>query len=196
MRNQEIWKPIQGFEGYYEVSSLGSVRSVSHICYSAYFRNGRMVPGKVLHQTQNARSGYMSVMLSKDGVKTRCYVHRLVAMAFLPNPNNLPQVNHKDQVRQNNRVSNLEWCSVAYNTTYADAVEQHREGFLKSGYAKRIYQYTENGELVGSYRNGEEAARATGLNGRNIRQATTGVSSQGYSNGNKYRGYIWLTNPR
>ena len=195
MQNQEIWKPVHGFEGYYEVSNLGQVRSLSRIYYSDYFRNGRNVDGKILRQTKNKITGYMSVMLSKDGIRQRCHVHRLVAIAFLPNPNNLPQVNHKDQVRENNSVDNLEWCDVSYNTTYADAVEKHREGFLKSGYAKRIYQYTEDGELVGEYRNGEEAARATGLNGRNIRYATKGIGSLGYSNEHKYRGYIWLTNP-
>lgn len=188
----EVWKPIPDYESLYEASSFGNIRSLGRTVYTKYFRNGQYKPGKILHPTKNKVSGYMSVMLTKDGKHIRCYVHRLVASAFLPNPNNLPQVNHKDQNRQNNAVSNLEWCSISYNSTYADAIDKHRESFLKTGYTKKIYQYTLSGELVGIYRNGEEAARATGLQGRCIRQATTGISSLGYKNNNQYRGYIWL----
>ena len=182
----EIWKSVSGYEGLYEVSSLGRIKSLHRSSLSNY------KPGKILHPTKNIRSGYMSVMLTKNGVHTRCYVHRIVASAFLPNPDNLPQVNHKDQNRQNNVLGDLEWCSLSYNVTYADAVDKHRESFLKTGYAKMIYQYTLFGELVGVYRNGEEAARATGLHGRCIRQATTGIGSLGHKNHNRYKGYIWL----
>ena len=188
----EIWRPIPGYETLYEASSHGNIRSLGHTVYTEYFRNGQYKPGKILHPTKNKVSGYMSVMLAKDGKHIRNYVHRLVASAFLPNPNNLPQVNHKDQNRQNNTLSNLEWCSISYNCTYADAIEKHQESFLRTGYAKMIYQYTPDGKLVGIYKNGEDAARKTGLSGRNIRKATTGTDFLGYKNNNMYRGYIWL----
>lgn len=100
---EEIWKPIKGFESYYEVSDLGNIR-----------RNGNM-----LKQMYNKQTGYFSVTLSVDGKTTRKYTHRLVAMAFIPNPENKPQVNHKDCNKTNNVVINLEWATNKENNTHA-----------------------------------------------------------------------------
>lgn len=96
----EIWKAIPGYMGY-EVSCYGNVRS---------FKRGKC---KELSQYVN-RNGYFKVMVDGKNVS----VHRLVAMAFIPNPDNLPCVNHKDENKKNNHVDNLEWCTVAYNNTY------------------------------------------------------------------------------
>ena len=111
----EIWKPVVGYEGYYEVSNLGRVRSIDKYvntkCCSKRFRNGRILKG-IKHNE------YMWVSLSKDNVKSKKRVHRLVAEAFLPNPQNLPYINHKDENKTNNISVNLEWCTPAYNTIY------------------------------------------------------------------------------
>lgn len=100
---EEIWKDIEGYEGY-QVSNLGRVRSFKH-------KNVRIL------STKN-RGGYRQVQLCKDSTKKLCYVHRLVAEAFIPNPDDLPQVNHKDENKANNFVNNLEWCTAKYNLSY------------------------------------------------------------------------------
>lgn len=112
---EEKWLPVVGFEGSYEVSTEGRVRSIT-----------RMVKGK--NGTQHYREGqilkpqtgttYQQVYLPVDGKQKWFYVHRLVAEAFIPNPENLPQVNHKDENPQNNKVENLEWCTQQYNINY------------------------------------------------------------------------------
>lgn len=118
---EEIWKEIQNFEGYYEVSNFGQVRSLTRIIHytnghNQIFNGKMLIPQKTTH-------GYFSVKLSKNGVVIRKHIHDLVASAFLPNPNNFTEVNHKDHNKLNNSVDNLEWIShrdnikdmVAYN---------------------------------------------------------------------------------
>lgn len=106
-----VWKEIKGFPDY-QVSDTGEVKSTK---YWGQFR--RKDSGGLLHQ-RTYKSGYKYVNLYKDGHMYSVKVHRLVAQAFLPNPNNLPQVNHKDENKANNNLINLEWCNVVYNLTY------------------------------------------------------------------------------
>lgn len=106
--NNEIWKDIEGYEGLYQVSNYGQVRSLHH------------EKPIILKQHTNIK-GYKKVGLSKDGKSKTVSVHRLVAKAFLPNPTDLPMVNHKDENPSNNIVDNLEWCDGSYNVTYATA---------------------------------------------------------------------------
>lgn len=101
---KEIWKDVVGYEGLYQVSDKGQVKSLR--------RN------KILSPINNGKN-YMAVILTKNGQNKYCKIHRLVVEAFIPNPNNLPQVNHKDENKQNNCVDNLEWCSVEYNNQYS-----------------------------------------------------------------------------
>lgn len=113
------WKPVEGFEGFYEVSTNGKVRSCSRLVKSRYCN--RIIKGKELKQVKD-QDGYCKVQLSKEGKATSKAVHRLVAQAFIPNPNNYPVINHRDENKENNNVSNLEWCTVKYNTLYNDGV--------------------------------------------------------------------------
>ena len=108
----EIWKQVQSFEGYYEVSSLGRVRSIERID-----SNGKVVPQRVL-KGQTDKDGYLLVGLHKNGKRVTRRVHRLVASAFIPNKNGLPQINHIDKNKKNNCVGNLEWCDNKYNQYY------------------------------------------------------------------------------
>lgn len=116
MKN-EIWKPIAGFEGFYEVSNMGRVRSLDR---TVYFKNGktkRDYKGQILKQKYH--NGYALVNLNKNKNLSVLAVHILVAKAFVPNPNNLPIVNHKSGVKSDNCYTNLEWCTSAYNNKHA-----------------------------------------------------------------------------
>lgn len=113
---EEIWKDIEGYEGLYQVSDLGNVRSLK-------FSGGNKV--KLLKQ--NTNRGYKQVTLRKNGKMKTCKVHRLVAMAFISNPNNYKEVNHKDENPSNNDVSNLEWCTSEYNKNYGTRNERASE---------------------------------------------------------------------
>ena len=112
-----MWKDIEGYEGLYQVSNKGEVRSLDH------YRKGRngheqIVRGRIL-KINTSYGNYGSVMLSKNGVTKRFYVHRLVALAFIPNPQCLPIVNHIDGNKHNNHVENLEWCTAQENVHHA-----------------------------------------------------------------------------
>lgn len=112
------WKPIKGYEGYYEVSDEGLVRSVTRIITDSWCT--RCFKGKILKPAlHNGKQPYFYVTLSKDHKNRKILVHRLVAGAFIPNPDDKPQVNHKDGNVHNNCVTNLEWCTNAENTQHA-----------------------------------------------------------------------------
>ena len=125
---EEIWRPIEGYEGLYEVSNLGRVRSLDRYDSRNQFRKGR-----IMKQNNDGRD-YMSIQLCLNGKLKKYFVHRLVAEAFLPNPDNLPQVNHKDEDKSNNRVDNLEWCTAKYNLSYGTRNIRIRETLIKNGY--------------------------------------------------------------
>lgn len=114
---KEIWKPVAGFEGLYEVSNLGSVASLH---YKGGDKRGLLKPKK-------HNCGYYSVCLCKDKRKYDFLIHRLVADTFIPNPNNFPQVNHKNEDKHDNRVKNLEWCTAQYNMTYGTGKQREAE---------------------------------------------------------------------
>lgn len=113
----EIWKPIEGYEGVYEVSNLGNVKSLNY---------ARTKKPNLL--TQHAdKDGYMKVTLYKKTGNKLVFVHRLVAKAFIPNPNNFPLINHKDEIKSNNSVENLEWCTLRYNYDYGTGVQRRTD---------------------------------------------------------------------
>lgn len=114
MSEIEIWKDIPGYETLYQVSNFGNVKSLN---YRGLEKEG------ILKSRKNG-CGYMFVGLSKDGKEKNFRVHRLVAFAFIPNPKNLPCVNHKDENKENNTVDNLEWCTHEYNMNYGTRNER------------------------------------------------------------------------
>ena len=115
---KEVWKDISGFEGYYQVSDRGRVRSLDRKVWDKGRSSFRSQKGKVLKHGDV--HGYRFVILHKGGKPTHMRVHRLVAEAFIPNPKKLEYVNHKDENKSNNRLGNLEWCTAKYNVYYGE----------------------------------------------------------------------------
>lgn len=153
----EVWKPIKGYEGIYEVSSYGRVRSLARMRIDKKGRR-KPIPEKMLKM--HDRKGYDSVTLQDMGRKAIMSVHRLVAMAFIPNPDNLPIINHRDENPKNNQVSNLEWCDISYNTRYGTGIERAK---AKHDYKyKSVEQLTMDGKHIATYKGVREAAKATG----------------------------------
>lgn len=166
---EEVWRPVRNFE----VSDIGRVKSIDR-----YVRCGdgvRLVKGKLLTQSISSNGYYMV----SDGKYKSVLVHRLVAEAFLPNPDNLPCVNHKDENKLNNRVDNLEWCTYEYNNNYGS----HNESMVKSK-SKPVYQYTLDGELVNEWPSLIECHRQTGYSYGNIGEVCNGNRKTAY-------GYRW-----
>lgn len=168
----EQWKNIKGYDGKYQVSDLGRVRSL---------KNGN----SHILKTLLVANGYLQVALCKNGNIKRHLVHRLVADAFIPNPNNLPQVNHKDENKGNNVKTNLEWCTPKYNMNYGTArtrtIKAQRNHPNKS---KPVYQYTLNGTFVKSYPSTMEVERQTGYGNSKISDCCRGRYKKAY-------GFIW-----
>lgn len=153
---REIWKDIEGYEGLYQVSNMGRVRSLDRIDARGHRWKGRMLSSKL------RKDGYREVILCRDGKRKYMFVHRLVAGAFLPNPDNFPQVNHKDENKANNAVSNLEWCSALYNINYGARTKRaakanERPIYVISGSGHRYF-----------FRSSKKAAELLGIDRRNV----------------------------
>lgn len=162
----ERWLPVVGFEGLYEVSDFGNVRSLGRRIKHSRRPYDRVKYGGILALRSNLdRSGYIEVgLVHSTGKKYQKKVHRLVAEAFLPNPFNLPQVNHKDFDVSNNRLENLEWCDAKYNSTYS----KHRRSDMKGKFGSRVAAYSMTGEFIGEYGSIRDAGRRLGVCGQNI----------------------------
>lgn len=158
------WKPAKGFNGLYLISDDGRVFSV---------RSNRILT------TRTEKTGYKTIELNVNGVSKKMFVHRLVAEAFIPNPNNYPVVNHKDEDPGNNSVDNLEWCTYKYNINYGTCIERrvkntvHKRGADHPG-SKKVYQFDMDGNLLAEYESVADAAEKTGLSHKSISKACNG----------------------
>lgn len=141
---KQIWKDIEGYEGLYQVSNTGKVRSLN------YRHTGKT---KVLKQ-HTKDNGYKRIGLNRNGKRTNYFIHRLVAQAFIPNPNNYPIINHKDENKTNNAVWNLEWCTYEYNNNYGtikEKLSKAKKGKFKGGNnsnAKPVLMFTLDGNFI------------------------------------------------
>lgn len=163
---KEYWKPVVGYEGLYEVSNWGRVKSI------------RFGKERIMKFYING-NGYSQVTLIKNNIKKTYLVHRLVAEAFIDNTDNLPQVNHKDENKLNNNVENLEWCDAKYNMKYGTA--NTRRSKAKS---KPVLQYTLDGIFVREWESTIQAEREGGFSSGNICMCCKGERKY-------HKGCIW-----
>lgn len=148
------WKTIPGLDSKYKASSDGKIYSL--------FRKGRLISPFI------TKDGYERVVLQVKGVRKHFFVHRLVAMAFIPNPNNLPYINHKDEVKNNNRVENLEWCTKLYNNNYGSVKEKYKTSHINHKELSTPVLCLKDGVVIGEYPSLSEAERQTGISEPNI----------------------------
>lgn len=188
---EEIWKDIKEYEGLYQVSNLGRVKSLGRWVYKEY-RGKRWQGEKILKQIKN-KFGYLRVYLYKNG-KAKCYaIHRLVAQVFIPNPYNLPQVNHKDEDKTNNCVSNLEFCTNKFNANYGTRNERiseklngrHHTEETKKKLSKIVLQIDKNtNEVIAEFSSTIEAKRQLGYSTGHISSCCRGKIKT-------YKNFIW-----
>lgn len=190
---EEVWKPIMGYKGFYEVSNLGNVRSIGRMVKNRW-GGETYVKGKTMTQSVTAY-GYKQVKLVKDGEVKSAKVHRLVAEAFISNPENLPCINHKDEVKTNNVVNNLEWCTSKYNTLYGTRVERCAK-YQRENKGRPVDMYSLDGTFLQHYDYINETAK-DGYNPASVLSCCKGksISTKGVTfrfTGEKFRVYSEL----
>lgn len=167
---KEIWKDIPGYEGLYQASNLGRIRSL--------IRNKILIGG--------IKNGYREVILCKNGKRKYMLVHRLIAQTFLENKKNKPQINHIDGNKHNNNVNNLEWCTRSENMKHAYKIGLQKPLYAKiNPRAKKIKQYTIDNIFIKEYDGIKEASKINNLNPRDITKCCKGLRKQ-------VGGFIWI----
>ena len=178
LQKEEIWKDIKGYEGRYQVSNKGLVKSLTHVTIR---EDGKKLPikGRILKPMSNF-NGYLQVSLcDSSGKVKRFYVHRLVCEAFHENPKNKPCVNHIDEDKTNNIASNLEWCTYEENNNHG--THNARAAKTKS---KPVGQYTPKSELIKVWQSAVEVQRQLGFDNTFISKVALGKQKTAY-------GYVW-----
>ena len=153
---QEIWKDIKNYSNY-QVSNLGNIRRLNKDYRSPKYR---------YLKSKLEKNGYLRICLSKNSKCKYYNIHRLVAEAFIPNPNNYPIVNHKDENKTNNCVDNLEWCTYKYNNNYGNI----KIKMSNNSFKRKVHQYDKNMNLLNTYNSIKEASYKTNSNRRWISQ--------------------------
>lgn len=186
----EIWKDIEGYEGLYQVSNLGRVKSLSRFIDN---KRGGWISKEIFLKHSYDSWGYQQIILTKNNIRKSFKLHRIIAQAFIPNPDNLPQVNHKNEIKDDNRIENLEWCDCKYNVNYgtrnkrsAEKASQRMTGKIGKLHntSKPIIQLTKNGEFIKEWECSCSVTRQLGYSDSSIRQCCNGNFKQAY-------GYNW-----
>lgn len=191
MKN-EIWKDVPNYEGLYQVSNLGNVKSMPRmiITKNRFGEITKKVKSKKNKPHLNKKTGYYQIILSKNKKTKMFLLHRLVAITFIPNPNKLPQINHKDGNKQNNCVDNLEWCTCSENIKHAFANNLNHSNFkvqcgsknpffgkhhstetkqkIKESHYKKVAQYDKNNNLIKIWDSILQVQKELNINNGNI----------------------------
>lgn len=173
----EIWKPIAGFDGCYEVSNLGHVKSIGRLCKRKLFGGFMKVKERIMKPHLN-KFGYQQIYLSRGGVRKRYSVHRLVALSYIPNPNGKPNVNHIDGNPKNNKVENLEWCTQSENSLHSIHVLGNKHGVGNKNQDKKIpiICFDDEGNIINQYDSTVSASKDLGIHRNAITNNISGVS--------------------
>lgn len=186
---QEIWKDIKGFENRYQISNLGRVKSLKRKVKKGK-NSFRTIEERILRPRIDKKYGYQIISLRIHPQKYFLSIHRLVAETFIPNPNNYPCVNHKDNNPSNNCVNNLEWCTQSYNVQYAykHGNAKPTAGCFKKGNIphnrRKINQYSKDDEFLKTFKSIRAAAKSVNTVESNIGQCLSGKTKTA-------KGYIW-----
>jgi hypothetical protein len=184
---KEIWKDIKNFEGYYQVSNLGRIRSITRKV--SVVNGSRTTKGQILKPLKT-KNGYYRIDLRLNQSHNYFLIHRLVAQTFIPNPNNYPYINHKDSNPLNNNVNNLEWCTQSYNIKYAytNGNAKPTAGCFKKGCIphnlSKVAQYDKQGNLIEIYASVKLASKS-------INRTTTSIFYCLAGRTKSCGGYIW-----
>ena len=169
---EEIWKDVVGYEGLYMVSNMGRIKSLN------YNKTGK----EKLLKGHIKRNGYIQYVLS-NGKSKSILAHRLVAKAFIPNPNNLPEVNHINECKTDNRVENLEWCSKSYNSSWGTRTKRLSKRLTnRIDLSKPVLQFDLQGNFIKEWISSAEVKRQLGFDPSHIRDCCKGIlkTSRGY----------------
>ena len=181
----EVWKDIEGFDNRYMVSNLGRVKTIG-FTYTLYGKL-QIKPDHIL-RTISRKDGYCKINLGGYGKQKTLNLHRLVATAFVPNPNNYPIINHKDENPTNNCSDNLEWCTYKYNNNYGTFKEKHSIAFKNyPKFSKPIIQMTLEGKYIQEFPSIAEAARQLGVNYVNISDYLNNQNKRNHAYGYKWK---------
>ena len=172
--NEEVWKDISGYEGHYQVSDQGRVKSL---------KQGK----ERILKPINDVNGYLRVNLWKNGDKKNYLIHRLVAMTFIPNPQNFTQINHIDEDKSNNNVNNLEWCTAKYNINYGTHNQRSADKRTNGKCSKPVIQFTKDGKIVKEWKSTMDVERNLGYYHSNISACCNGIFNSAYNFVWKYK---------
>lgn len=196
----EIWKDIEGYEGYYQVSNTGRVKTLNRVVTQ---KNGtkKKLKERILKPAK-CTNGYLRITLCTNSHAIGFLIHRLVAKAFIHNPNNQPEVNHIDENIENNHVENLEWVTSQQNSRHGTNIERMRKALIERGSvagenngmygrtgsknpnSKPVIQYDMQGNFIAEYASASCPGRKFGYNPSSISGAARGNYKQAY-------GYMW-----
>ena len=183
MKVEEIWKDIENYNGLYQVSNHGRVKSLER-----KVPNQNRIYSERILKPEKPKCGYLYCALCKDGFARHIRVHRLVAFAFIPNPYNKPQVNHKDGNKQNNSADNLEWCTNSENVSHSygnteRGKARHWKGKMSNNHpnSKKVQQHTLDGVFVREWNCAKDIERELGFDCRCISACCRGKSKSSFN---------------
>ena len=178
---EEIWKDIEGYEGLYQISNIGQIKALEKPRISPSGGVG-IRPEKILKTWDNQR-GYLQIVIRKNNIPKGHKIHRLVAEHFIPNPNKYPQVNHKNGIKTDNRVENLEWCTAQENIRHSWKNGLSTSLMDNPKITKSVFQYDKDGAFIREW----ISASNCGRNG----YSRVGVRDCCLNRQMTHRGYIW-----